>query len=994
MASPGEDGSVSRSNSSWSQTIWGNSVTRSYTARRLRPVLQRVGTKQWERDADLGVDGVGHREASRWTTLLLAYQCIGVVFGDLGTSPLYTFAGIFADPSLKPTPENFVGAVSLIIWTLISLALIKYATIVLRADDKGQGGSMALYSQLRRQGLLSRHAEQRRKSGGGGGAHSNASGRHQLSEANTEGMVVVPQDWRQRLIGANATQTTLRVMVVVGVGLILGDGVLTPAVTIVSAMEGLQIGIPSISRSAIVGVSCAIIATLFLVQRFGAAKLGFAFSPVIVTYLLFNSAVGIYNIVYWSNGTILKAFSPHYWFLFFTRNGHTGWRVLSGVLLCSTGTEALFADLGHFSRPAIQLSFMLVVFPSLCCMYLGQAAYLEKNPAGVSTAFFASLPGGKGLFWAMLVVITAASIVASQALISASYQIVAQAIAQGFFPKFHVTHTSRKHSGQIFIAVVNYTLMTLTLIITIAFRTSAKLSEAYGLAVICDMFLTTCFMTLILWTVWRKNPIYAPIFFLVFGLIEWCFLSSSLLKVPRGAWFTLMMAGLYALFMSNWFWGAGKKAAYFKSTQQSLGQFLKGRSPPAASGHTAPPAALGSPGRMLSHAASSPLPDVQEAQPLLTESTAVQTQLPGVALFYSNALHGVPHVLTELSRMYPSLPQVSIFLTNRSVPLPEVLPAERLLVQQLGARGWYHVVVRYGYAEQIKQGEEFVQGMMRHIQSLLYRSLCHRLVESVTFAPLAHRKKLSRAAAALVNATNGDMYGDGHHSPELTKHTVSSAHISLSTHLTHQSTRRGASRRPTILDEYGEVRWPAAADSTAAAAAEAGELPAGASGTQSSPNGDAGRDADAAAAVLNARGSGSIGRVSRKAAEAAAKAAAVQAASFEDEMEELAKDIRGDLAANGNSGIPEKASPQVDLLQRLAAELALVAEATKAGTLGYVIGRSHAKLGEVPGWKSVPRRYLLELPFTAIVKNTEQDMDVAYGVPQDKLLEVGLAYRL
>ncbi|DBA68205.1 TPA: hypothetical protein ACH3X2_013822 [Trebouxia sp. C0005] len=593
--------------------------------------LQRVSLEKWEEDADLEQGEYEQTKSSRAKTaglFYLAFQTLGVVYGDIGTSPLYVFSSIFDFP---PSEEDVIGAVSLVLWSLTAIVSFKYALIVLQASDSDK---------------------------------------------------------------------VIRVLVVFGVGAIIGDGVLTPAISVISSIEGLH-QVATIGQGTIVGIALAIICVLFFIQRFGTRIVGIAFSPIILLWLLCNAMIGIYNIHAYGPG-VFRAFGPNYWFAYLLRNGYKGWKTLGGVVLCITGAEALFADLGHFSMRSIQLSTLGLVWPSLLLTYLGQAAFLIKHPEAIGAAYYASVP--HPVFWPMFIIAVLAAIIASQALISAVFSIVFQAISQGFFPRFHVDHTSDHVFGQVYIPVVNYVLMALTMIVVGTFQTSARLGNAYGLAVVWDMLLTTQFLTLVMLTVWRLPTPVAMCFHLFFSAIEATFFSACAEKVPTGGWFSIMMAIIFGGIMLLWFWGSSHKNAFFARNFNAHIKKLED---------------------LLLVTADSQ--DLTAPHKLRLADGNKPTE--GVGFYYSENIYGVPPVLIQHVQKFPVLHEVNILITNRAVPVPDVLHQERILVETLGLPGFYHCICRYGYTEAPDQGNAFVESVLLTVLSKLYKEL-HSVIQN------------------------------------------------------------------------------------------------------------------------------------------------------------------------------------------------------------------------------------------------------------------------
>ncbi|KAJ0463983.1 putative potassium transporter [Helianthus annuus] len=396
--------------------------------------------------------------------LQLSFQSLGVVYGDLGTSPLYVFYNTFPD-KITDT-EDIVGALSLIIYSLTLVPLIKYVFIVCRANDNGQGGTFALYS------LLCRHAKV-----------NTIPNQHKTDEELTtysrstiheKSFAAKTRRW---LEGDAFKKNVLLLLVLVGTCMAVGDGILTPAISVLSASGGIKIDHPGMSTDVVVVVAVVILVGLFSLQHYGVDKVGWLFAPIVLLWFLLIGGIGIFNIWKHDSG-VLRAFSPVYIFRYFKRRGKKGWTSLGGIMLSITGTEALFADLAHFPVSAIQLAFTVVVFPCLLLAYSGQAAYLMNNKDHASDAFYRSIPDG--IYWPMFIIATLAAIVASQATISATFSIIKQANALGCFPRVKVIHTSSKFLGQIYIPDINWILMILCIVVTAGFKNQSQIGNAYG----------------------------------------------------------------------------------------------------------------------------------------------------------------------------------------------------------------------------------------------------------------------------------------------------------------------------------------------------------------------------------------------------------------------------------------------------------------------------------------------------------------------------------
>ncbi|KAH0454331.1 hypothetical protein IEQ34_016255 [Dendrobium chrysotoxum] len=405
-------------------------------------------------DLELGKSFKSPKKDSWKSTLLLAYQSLGVVYGDLSISPLYVFKSTFAeDITHSETNEEIFGVLSFVFWTLTLVPLLKYVFIVLRADDNGEGGTFALYSSICRHAnvclLPNRQVADEEVS------------TYKLEappEKNNGSWVKIWLEKHKKL------HTALLVVVMLGTCMVIGDGVLTPAIS-----------------DAVVPITCFIIICLFALQHFGTHQVGFLFAPVVLAWLLCISALGIYNIVHW-NPHVYQALSPYYMLRFLKKTKKGGWMSLGGILLCITGSEAMFADLGHFSYAAIQIAFTTVVYPALILAYMGQAAYLSRHHkiyTSYQIGFYASVP--ESVRWAVLMVAILASVVGSQAIISGTFSIINQSQSLGCFPRVKVVHTSDKIHGQIYIPEINWMLMILCVAVAVGFRNTKHMGNASGL---------------------------------------------------------------------------------------------------------------------------------------------------------------------------------------------------------------------------------------------------------------------------------------------------------------------------------------------------------------------------------------------------------------------------------------------------------------------------------------------------------------------------------
>ncbi len=425
----------------------------------------------------------------------LSLGALGIVYGDIGTSPLYAMR-----ISLENLPINLInvlGVLSLIFWALVLIISIKYLGIVLRADNDGEGGILALFALLKRK------------------------------KARAFKLFFI--------IG------------IFGAGLLLGDGMLTPAISVVSAVEGLKVIAPAISHW-VLPITFVILVTLFIFQSRGTAVIGVAFGPVIFVWFCTLAVLGIVQIAH--NPTVLKAFSPYYAFEFLHRNGWRGYALLGGVFLVVTGGEALYAALGHFGKKAIRMSWFSMVLPALLINYFGQGAYLLKHPAAVANPFYLISPSW--FSFPLLIIATVATVIASQAVISATFSLTKQAVLLGLYPQMPIIQTSESERGQIYIPHMNFILAIGTLLLVIVFKTSSGLAHAYGIAVNLDMLLTTILIAVAAYAIWRWNAIALFFLFLSFLLIDIAFLGANMQKVLTGGWIPIVLAIVCAFIMYTW----------------------------------------------------------------------------------------------------------------------------------------------------------------------------------------------------------------------------------------------------------------------------------------------------------------------------------------------------------------------------------------------------------------------------------------------------------
>jgi KUP system potassium uptake protein len=435
----------------------------------------------------------------------LMLGAIGVVFGDIGTSPLYTMKESFIGPHpLAVNQPHVFGVLSLIFWSLMLVVTVKYVFVTMRAHNKGEGGSFALLA------MISRTVE--------GGKW-------------TAGLVT---------LGVLAT------------ALFYGDAIITPAVSVLSAVEGLAIAEARLAPL-ILPVSIGILVSLFLIQARGTAKVGAIFGPVVLIYFATLAVLGVSNIA--ANPAILGALNPVWAVNFFAIDPTKAFLALGSVFLAVTGAETLYADMGHFGRKAIGISWLTLVYPCLTLNYLGQGALLLADPETVRNPFYLMAPE-----WARLPLVgiaTMATIIASQAVISGAFSVTRQAVQLGFLPRLSILHTSAKAAGQIYIPIVNWTLLALVVLLVLGFGESTKLASAYGISVTGTMFITTCMLAVVLFRVWKWNAIFATAVISLFLLVDTAYFASNLTKIADGGWFPLLVATVVFVVLTTW--SAGRK---------------------------------------------------------------------------------------------------------------------------------------------------------------------------------------------------------------------------------------------------------------------------------------------------------------------------------------------------------------------------------------------------------------------------------------------------
>uniref|UniRef100_A0ACD5V9Q6 Uncharacterized protein n=1 Tax=Avena sativa TaxID=4498 RepID=A0ACD5V9Q6_AVESA len=617
------------------------------------------------------IGGGGTPRAARrkqWSAeLLLAYQSLGVVYGDVATAPLYVFKSAFAGGDIEHSAgnEEIYGVLSLVFWTLTLIPLLKYVFVVLRADDHGEGGTFALYSLICRRvraGLLP-----------GGDVPA---GRPREGDTPATRLSAV----RAALERHRVLQRLLLLLALLGTCMVIGDGVLTPAVSVFSAVSGLELSLNNEQHEYILlPVTCAILVGLFTLQHYGTHRVGFLFAPIVCLWLLCISIIGVYNIIHW-NPHVYRALSPYYLYKFLQKTQTGGWMSLGGILLCITGSEAMYADLGHFSQSSIRIAFTSAVYPALILAYMGQAAYISRhhNFDNINNiGFYVSVP--EKIRWPVLVIAILAAVVGSQAVITGTFSIIKQCCSLNCFPRVKIVHTSSTVHGQIYIPEINWILMILCLAVTLGFRETKHLTNAQGLAIITVMLVTTCLMSLVIVLCWNKNIVFSLGFLLFFGAIEVVYFSASLVKFQEGAWVPITLSFIFMMVMCVWHYGTIKKYEFDVENKVSISWLLN-----------------------------------------LGPSLGI-VRVRGIGLIHTELMSGIPAIFSHFVTNLPAFHQVLVFLCIKSVHAPHIRPEERFWVGRIGPKQYrlYRVVVRYGYRDAPKDDIEFEKDLVGSIAEFI-----------------------------------------------------------------------------------------------------------------------------------------------------------------------------------------------------------------------------------------------------------------------------------
>ncbi|MCA1196907.1 potassium transporter Kup [Sphingomonas sp. R647] len=541
------------------------------------------------------------REAALWK---LAVGAIGIVFGDIGTSPLYAFKETFAGHHpLALDQEHIMGVISLMFWSMMAVVSLKYVSVIMRADNKGEGGSLALLA------LINRSSGQKKW---------------------TAGIV---------LLGVFAT------------ALFYGDSMITPAVSVLSAVEGIAVAAPSFSGW-ILPIAVAILVALFSIQRTGTARVGAMFGPIMLGYFAVIATLGTLSVI--KTPEVLWALLPSYAVHFFVIDGFAAFLALGSVVLAVTGAEALYADMGHFGRRPIRVSWLWFVLPALMLNYMGQGALLMRDASALQSPFYMLAP--EYLRLPLVGIATMAAIIASQAVITGAFSVTQQGIQLGFIPRLRISHTSADTAGQIYIPLINWALMIAIILLVLTFQTSSNLTAAYGIAVTGAMLIDNFLIAVVLFGLWKWKKRYAVPLLALFFVVDLAYFTANMTKVPDGGWFPLLVGVVIFTLLTTWAKGRRLMVERMREAAMPIKVFIQS-------------------------AASS------------------ATRVKGTAVFMTSTPEGVPHALLHNLKHNKVLHERVVLLTVKIADQPYVDDKDRVTLDDLG-QGFHRMKILYGFMQE------------------------------------------------------------------------------------------------------------------------------------------------------------------------------------------------------------------------------------------------------------------------------------------------------
>jgi KUP system potassium uptake protein len=541
------------------------------------------------------------REAALWK---LAVGAIGIVFGDIGTSPLYAFKETFAGHHpLALDQEHIMGVISLMFWSMMAVVTLKYVSVIMRADNKGEGGSLALLA------LINRSSGQKKW---------------------TAGIV---------LLGVFAT------------ALFYGDSMITPAVSVLSAVEGIAVAAPTFSGW-ILPIAVAILVALFSIQRTGTARVGAMFGPIMLGYFATIATLGTLSVI--KTPEVLWALLPSYAVHFFVIDGFAAFLALGSVVLAVTGAEALYADMGHFGRRPIRVSWLWFVLPALMLNYMGQGALLMRDASALQSPFYMLAP--EYLRLPLVGIATMAAIIASQAVITGAFSVTQQGIQLGFIPRLRISHTSADTAGQIYIPLINWALMIAIILLVLTFQTSSNLTAAYGIAVTGAMLIDNFLIAVVLFGLWKWKKRYAVPLLALFFVVDLAYFTANMTKVPDGGWFPLLVGVVIFTLLTTWAKGRRLMVERMREAAMPIKVFIQS-------------------------AASS------------------ATRVKGTAVFMTSTPEGVPHALLHNLKHNKVLHERVVLLTVKIADQPYVDDKDRVTLDDLG-QGFHRMKILYGFMQE------------------------------------------------------------------------------------------------------------------------------------------------------------------------------------------------------------------------------------------------------------------------------------------------------
>lgn len=672
-------------------------------------------------------------------TLLMTFASLGAIYGDLGTSPLYTLSSIKYKSS-PPSERDILGGLSLVFWVFVLIVMFKYALVVLTlGPNNGEGGQVAIYAKIARhlnigpKGVVIPGSSEK--------SDLELLQRLDTNQSFMSHYLQKARDFKHHPRVIRAVSYVILWGCFLGCSLVFSDGLLTPTTSILSAVAGIQVAQPSFTS--VLAVSEVIIILLFVIQQLGSHRISIVFAPIIVLWLIGLVICGIYNIVKYEP-TVFRALSPHYAIELLRTSGIDAF---SGAMLAVTGTEAMFADIGHFGRVPVQIGIS-VVFVCLQFCYLGQGAYLIHHPDAMSNPFYLSIPGGSNspTYWVMFMLATLSTIIASQALVLGVFSIVAQLINLDCFPRLHVKHVSASYAGKVYIPLVNFVLLVGVCCTAAGFKNSNNVTAAYGLGINLDFVVTSVLMLICMVYVYECHIVWPLIFGLVFLPLEFVILVANFKKVPHGGWFPLMVAALCFGFLAFWRFGRARivdqqdaarvriAELYPAFQKQSEEVDLRGRSTDRDLDE-------------ISELVLS-LPEVIKSEGIDVVSRFGSSKLhtfSGVGFVHCEALvlrspNTVPQLYHRLVSNTHSLPSVIVFCCTRTLSIPYVPTEDRVLVGSMPIPGHYKCIVRFGFMEDLyidKHLRNHILNSIPEVDAMTKKSFAGGILEH-TSVPVMH----------------------------------------------------------------------------------------------------------------------------------------------------------------------------------------------------------------------------------------------------------------